>query len=330
MTTPAWSIADIPPQAGRRCLITGATGGLGYETALALARAGAEVILAGRSADKGRLALSTLQRQLPTARLQFALIDLADLESVAAAAAALLHDARPLDLLVNNAGVMAPPERRLTVQGFELQYGTNHLGHVALTAALLPLLRAGNASHPSGAARADDAPHPGTAPRVVTVSSIAHRRGRIDFDDLQSAHRYRPSRAYAQSKLANLLFAYELQRRSDAGRWGLTSIAAHPGVATTDLFSNGPGTQSALAALVARVLVPTFGQSAAHGALPLLFAATAPSAAPGGYYGPNGWYELKGDVAPAQATATARDPRLAGRLWELSTQHCGARWPTAP
>ena len=304
-----WSIADIPPQTGRRCLITGGAGGLGYETARALAGAGADVILAGRSRDKGCLALDALRRELPSARLQFALLDLADLDSVAAAARALLDEARPLDVLVNNAGVMAPPVRRLTAQGFELQYGTNHLGHVALTAALLPLLRTA------------------TAPRVVTVSSIAHRRGRLDFDDLQAARGYRPSCVYAQSKLANLLFAFELQRRSDAGHWGLSSIAAHPGVANTALFGNGPGAKGVLGAFVARVLVPTFGQSAARGALPLLFAATAPDAAPGGYYGPDGGYELRGDVAPAEATSQARDARLAGRLWELSTAQCGARWP---
>ena len=303
-----WSTADIPPQTGRRCLITGGTGGLGYETARALAGAGAEVILAGRSPDKGRLALDGLRRQLPAARLHFALLDLADLMSVAAAARSLQDEARPLDLLVNNAGVMAPPVRRVTAQNFELQYGTNHLGHVALTAALLPLLRLSD------------------APRVVTVSSIAHRRGRLDFDDLQAERRYRPSRAYAQSKLANLLFAFDLQRHSDAGRWGVTSLAAHPGVATTELFRNGPGTHGVLSTFVARVLVPTFGQSAARGALPILFAATARAAAPGGYYGPDGWYELKGEVAPAYATPTARDAGLARRLWELSTIQSGARW----
>jgi NAD(P)-dependent dehydrogenase (short-subunit alcohol dehydrogenase family) len=190
----AWSVKDIPDQTGRRAVVTGATGGLGYETALALAGAGAEVILAGRNAAKGRDALARIEAAYPGAAGRFELLDLASLASVAAFAARLAAEDRALDLLVNNAGVMALPVRRITADGFEAQFGTNHLGHFALTLQLLALLGRGRAA------------------RVVTVSSLAHRRGRIDFADLQSM-RYDPWAAYARSKLANLMFALELQRR---------------------------------------------------------------------------------------------------------------------
>ncbi len=270
-----WSTADIPPLDGRTAVITGATGGLGYETALALAGAGAHVVLTGRNDAKGRDALQNIRSQFPNAGIVYETLDLANLASVAEFAARYAAAHTSLDLLINNAGVMALPQRQVTSDGFEMQLGTNYLGHYALTAHLLPLLRQGH------------------QPRVVNLSSLAHRSGAINFDDLQSARSYNSWKAYCQSKLAMLMFAIELQRRSDAAGWGLMSNAAHPGYARTDLIANGPGTNSLMSQL-GRFLQPLISQSAAEGALPTLFAATSPEAKPAGYYGPNWFYELKG------------------------------------
>lgn len=303
-----WSVADIPPQNGKLAVVTGATGGLGYETALALARAGADVLVTGRNAEKGRVAIEQIKRAVPSAKVRFAMLDLASLASIRAFAASLLANGRPLDLLINNAGVMDLPTRRLTEDGFELQFGTNHLCHFALTALLLPLLRKAQ------------------APRVVNVSSLAHRGGKIDFGNLQAERKYNSWAAYQQSKLANLLFTFELQRRSDAFGWGLMSNAAHPGYARTELIPNGPGT-GGLKGIGMKVLGSFMSQSAAAGALPTLFAATSPEAAPNGYYGPNGFYELKGPVAPAQVFPLAKDEAVARKLWEVSEQLTGVKWP---
>ena len=302
-----WSVADIPPQNGKLAVVTGATGGLGYETALALARAGADVLVAGRNAEKGRAAMEGIKRAVPSAKVRFAMLDLASLASIRAFAT-LLPNGRPLDLLINNAGVMDLPTRRLTQDGFELQFGTNHLSHFALTALLLPLLR--------------KAP----APRVVNVSSLAHRGGKIDFSNLQAERKYSSWAAYQQSKLANLLFTFELQRRSDAYGWGLMSNAAHPGYARTELIPNGPGT-GGLKGIGMKVLGSFMSHSAAAGALPTLFAATSAEAAPNGYYGPNGFYELKGPVAPAQVFPQAKDEAVARKLWEVSEQLTAVKWP---
>jgi NAD(P)-dependent dehydrogenase (short-subunit alcohol dehydrogenase family) len=212
-----------------------------------------------------------------------------------------------LDLLINNAGVMDLPTRRLTEDGFEMQFGTNHLGHFALTALLLPLLRRGQ------------------SPRVVNVSSLAHRGGEINFDNLQAEREYRSWPAYEQSKLANLLFTLELQRRSDAYGWGLMSNAAHPGFARTDLIPNGPGT-GGVKGIAMKLLGVFMSHSAAAGALPTLFAATAPEAMPGGYYGPNGWSEFKGAVSPAKVYPQAKNEVVARKLWEVSEQLTGVKW----
>ncbi len=303
-----WSIADIPPQNGKLAVVTGATGGLGYETALALARAGAEVLVTGRNAEKGRAAIEGIKRAVPSAKVRFAMLDLASLASIRAFAASMLANGRPLDLLINNAGVMDLPTRRLTEDGFELQFGTNHLSHFALTGLLLPLLRKAQ------------------APRVVNVSSLAHRGGKIDFSNLQAERKYNSWAAYQQSKLANLLFTFELQRRSDAYGWGLMSNAAHPGYARTELIPNGPGT-GGLKGIGMKVLGSFLSHSAAAGALPTLFAATSPDAAPNGYYGPNGFYELKGTVAPAKVFPQAKDEAVARKLWEVSEQLTGVEWP---
>jgi len=236
----------------------------------------------------------------PQAVIVFERLDLADLASVADFAGRMEALDQPIDLLINNAGVMAPPQRETTKDGFELQFGTNHLGHFALTGRLAPMLRAGN------------------APRVTTVSSGAHHTGRIDFDDLQRTRRYSPWLAYSQSKLANLLFALELQRRSDAGGWGLMSNAAHPGYARTELIANGPGLDSLSSRIGSLLVAPWASQSPADGALPQLFADTSPDAAAAGYYGPGRLFELVGPPEPARISRAAQDPAVAQRLWEVS------------
>jgi NAD(P)-dependent dehydrogenase (short-subunit alcohol dehydrogenase family) len=295
-----WTTADIPSQRGRICVITGATGGLGYETALALARAGATVVLTGRNDAKGEAALGQIRAQRSDAAVSYETLDLASLASVADFAARFAAAHPSLDLLVNNAGVMALPTRQTTADGFEMQLGVNYLGHYALTARLLAVLRRGN------------------APRVVNLSSLAHRMARINFDDLQSARSYVPWRAYCQSKLAMLMFALELQRRSDAAGWGLISNAAHPGYARTDIIANGPGLDRWTWHINRLFVRPYFSQSAVEGALPTLFAATSPEARGGGYYGPDWFYELKGSPVQAKIMPRAKDAAASARLWDVS------------
>ncbi len=299
-----WTAADITPQNGRLAIVTG-TGGLGLEDALELARAGAEVIIAGRNAKKGAEAVARVRSEVPAARIAFETLDLASLKSVAAFASRIATQHQSLDLLINNAGVMVPPERRETEDGFELQFGTNYLGHFALTAHLLPLLRRGRSA------------------RVVNLSSVAARNGQINFDDL-AAKAYVPMQAYGQSKIACLMFALELQRRSEAAGWGVTSIGAHPGVARTDLLHNGPGEGSLMARV--RSLAWFLFQPAAQGALPTLYAATAPEAKGGGYYGPNALSETRGYPAPARIPPQALDARACARLWEASEALTGVRF----
>ena len=299
-----WTTAGIPPLDGKTVVITGATGGLGYETALALAGAGATVVLTGRNDLKGRNALQAIRARFPSAKVFYEALDLASLASITDFAGRFAASHAALDILVNNAGVMALPTRQTTADGFEMQFGTNYLGHYALTARLLPRLRRAN------------------QPRVVNLSSMAHRSGAIDFDDLQGARAYRPWRAYSQSKLAMLMFALELQRRSDAAGWGVTSNAAHPGYARTDLMANGPGANSLLWQ-INRLLRPYISHSAADGALPTLFAATSPDAKGGGYYGPSWFYELKGPPAPAKIMPQAKDAAVAARLWDISAALTG-------
>lgn len=300
---PDWTASDIPSQTGRSAIVTG-TGGLGYEDALALARAGCEIVIAGRDPLKGARAVARLRAELPVAAVRFEQLDLADLESVVDFGQRLRGQKDSLDLLINNAGVMMPPRRRESADGFELQFATNHLGHFALTAELLPLLRKGK------------------NPRIVTVSSIAARNGAIDFDDLNAVKRYEAMPAYSQSKLACLMFAFELQRRSDAAGWGVSSIAAHPGVSRTDLLLNAPGRFSLPG--IARSLLWFLFQPVAQGALPTLFAATAPDARPGAYYGPDRMGETRGHPTEAQIPPQALDRDDAARLWDLSAWLTGA------
>ncbi|WP_420144408.1 SDR family oxidoreductase [Sphingobium sp.] len=297
-----WISADIPPQHGRCAVVTG-TGGLGFETALALANAGAEVIVAGRNAAKGAEAIDKIRAAAPAANIRFETLDLASLASVAAFAARLRDQRGSLDILVNNAGVMRPPTWQPTADGFELQLGTNYLGHFALTGLLMPLLIKGRKS------------------RVVTLSSVAARQGKINLDDINAKDRFDPMPVYSQSKLACLMFAFELERRSVASGWGVASLAAHPGVSRTDLLHNAPGRRSAIG--ITRSLLWFLFQPAARGALPTLFAATAPQAMGGGYYGPDGLGEIRGFPAPSKIPPQAQNHTVAERLWEISEEMTG-------
>ena len=300
-----WTASEIPPQNGRLAIVTG-TGGLGYETSLALARAGAEVIVAGRNPGKGAEAVAAITSAVPGAKARFEALDLARLQTVADFATRIGQQHERVDLLINNAGVMVRPRRQETADGFELQFGTNYLGHFALTAHLLPLLR-----NSSGA-------------RVISLSSIAARQGQIDLADLQ-CNDYVPMKAYSQSKLACLMFAFELQRRIEAGSWGIASMAAHPGVARTDLVHNGAGRSSLLG--WGRTWLGFLFQPAWQGALPTLYAATAPEAKPGGYYGPNQLSEVRGYPAPSRVPPQALDTKMAAALWAASEDLAGVRFP---
>lgn len=301
----SWSTADIPAQDGRRVLVTGATSGIGLEASKALAARGAHVLLGARDRGRGEAARAQVIGAAPTARVDVVDLDVADLASVERAAEHILAEHGRLDVLVNNAGVMATPLRR-TADGFELQLGTNHFGHFALSGRLLPALEAAE------------------TPRVVTVSSGAHRMGRIDFDDLDAQRRYRKWAAYGQSKLANLLFTFELQRRAEAAGSSLEALACHPGFASTKLQGAGPRmagqtVQAGLTESVTRLL----GQSAAAGALPTLYAATAPQARGGDYIGPAGPGEMRGAPTSVAPSTAARDPEVAQRLWEVSEDRTG-------
>jgi len=302
-----WTIAEMPSQAGRLAVITGATGGLGFETALALAGAGAEIVLTGRNPAKGAEALARLRAAHPGANARFGWLDVASLESVAAFAQTMLAEGRGVDLLINNAGVMALPQRQLSADGFELQFATNYLGHFALTARLLPLLRRAPAA------------------RVVNLASLAAHHGRIDLADLQAEQNYAPFRVYGMTKLAMLVFALELQRRSAAAGWGVAAIAAHPGMAATDIMRNGPASRGVAAAVWRWVkpLILPLNATAKEGAVPVLYAATAPQAQGGGYYGPSRSFETKGPVARAKMPERALDHTAAAGLWQVSERLAG-------
>ena len=306
-----WTAADIPDQSGRVALITGANSGLGLETARALAARGATVVLACRSPQRAAQARhDLLARAESCGPIDVLELDLADLASVATAAATMADRYGRLDLLINNAGVMGLP-RTLTRDGFELQFGINHLGHFAFTLALLPLLQDRDGA------------------RVVTVTSGAQYFGRIDFDDLQGERRYDRWRAYGQSKLANVMFALELQRRLQQMDSPVLSLAAHPGVARTNLQPASIAAKgSRLEALAYRLMDPLF-QSAAQGALPQLHAATAPGAAPGGHYGPDGWGGMRGWPTPVRVAPAALDAERRRRLWEVSEALVASRVPLA-
>jgi NAD(P)-dependent dehydrogenase (short-subunit alcohol dehydrogenase family) len=300
-----WTATEIPAQSGRVAVVTGANSGLGLIIARELARAGAKVLMACRNTSKGEEARFQIQDVVPSADVSVVSLDLADLASVRAFAAQVGGEHPQLDLLINNAGVMAPP-RRTTADGFESQFGTNHLGHFALTGLLLaPLLSA-------------------PAPRVVTMSSGLHRAGTIKFDDLQRERGYNNWLAYGQSKLANLLFCFELERRAEAAGAALKSMAAHPGYAATNLQFAGPAAwyEKALMA-VTNVLV---AQSAAMGALPALYAATFPDLPGGSFIGPDGFMEQRGHPHIVTAAGKAYDQQAWQRLWDVSEELTGVRY----
>lgn len=303
----SWTENDVPTQAGRVAVVTGANTGLGFETARVLAQKGAEVVLAVRNTDKGADAARRITAAAPGATVRVHRLDLGSLESVRDSAAELRASTPRVDLLVNNAGVMYPP-KQTTADGFELQFGTNHLGHFAWTAQVLDLLL--------------DVP----GSRVVTVASIAHRiRAAIHFDDLQWERSYDRVAAYGQSKLANLLFHYELQRRLEArasGERGTVAVAAHPGIADTELVRNLPA-----ALQKAQALAPLFSHDAQHGALSQLRAATDPSALGGQYYGPDGLGERRGAPKVVASSAQSYDLDMQRRLWTVSEELTGTSFP---
>ncbi len=302
-----WTAADIPDQAGRLAVVTGANSGLGLITAHELAQAGATVVIACRNLDKGQQAVDRIRRSVRSAQLELRQLDLADLSSISAFADTLGSEHDKLDLLINNAGLMAPP-RTLTRDGFESQIGTNHLGHFALTGRLLKLLLA--------------APDP----RVVTLSSGGHRIGKINFDDLHSERRYNNWLAYGQSKLANLMFCFELQRRATEAGVALRSVAAHPGYAATNLQFAGPSRfyEKAIGALGNKLIA----QSAEMGALPSLYAATMDI--PGGtFVGPDGVAEQRGYPHVVSAAGKAYDEQAWGKLWSRSEELTGVDYEFA-
>jgi NAD(P)-dependent dehydrogenase (short-subunit alcohol dehydrogenase family) len=297
-----WDTGDIPDQTGKVAIVTGANSGLGLVTARELARHGAEVVVACRSAEKGAAALADVAAVAsgPAPRVQP--LDLASLDSVRSFAGEFAD--QRVDLLINNAGVMMTPQQT-TADGFELQFGTNHLGHFALTGLLVDSVE-----------RAD-------AGRIVTLSSNEHRGGRIDFDDLQWEHGYSPRDAYQRSKLANAVFAIELDRRLRAAGSSAISVFAHPGYSATNLQSTGPtGAMKALLAVGNRI----FAQSAERGTLPTLYAATAPDVEGGAYYGPDGPGEFRGHPKRVEPIADAEDPEIGRRLWEVSEELTGVRF----
>lgn len=304
-TNDLWTSENIPDQTGRVAIVTGANSGLGYETARTLARKGATVIMAVRNLEKGRAAAERIEKEGAAGNIEVMHLDLADLGSVEHFAKDFQAGYDRLDLLINNAGVMMPPQRQTTADGFEMQFGTNHLGHFALTGRLLDLLQR----------------TPGA--RVVVVSSMAHRISGINFEDLQSEGSYSSSGAYGQSKLANLLFAYELQRRLDAAQAngetgpGILVAASHPGWTATNLQQHSR---------LFMWLNPMLAQRPEMGALPTLYAATAPDVVGGGFYGPGGFLELRGTPKRVYSNGRSRDQAAAAKLWAESEALTGVRY----
>lgn len=298
MTT-KWTAENIPDLTGKTAVVTGANSGIGYETARALARKGATVILACRDKDKGNAAAQKISQEFPAAKAELMMLDLSELASVRRFAGEFKSRFGALDLLINNAGIMAVPYRK-TADGFESQFGTNHLGHFALTLLLMDrILRAPRA-------------------RVITVSSFGHKLAKMDFENLSAEKGYDPQKAYGQSKLANLLFTYELQRRFEAAGADAIAAAAHPGWTATNLDAHWR---------MVHMLTPILGQKPEMGALPTLYAATAPDVRGGDYYGPGGWQEINGYPAKVPSSLASHDAAVAARLWKVSEELTGVRYP---
>jgi NAD(P)-dependent dehydrogenase (short-subunit alcohol dehydrogenase family) len=305
---PHWTIAQAETQKGRTAIVTGANSGIGFTTAAGLAAAGAHVILACRNTSKAAAAAEEILDKQPDASLAIAALDLSSLASIHSFAEHIIATHPTIDILINNAGVMAYPTRRVTADGFEMQFGTNHLGHFALTGLLMPALLA--------------APEA----RIVTLSSIAHKRGRLHFDDINWQHSYSGWPAYQQSKLANLMFALELNRRALHAGSKITSVAAHPGVSQTKIFENGPGTKGPKA-MVLKFAGPLIMQPDWQGALPTLYAATDQGLRGGEYIGPDGFMEIRGYPTIVKPNAHALDEAAAQQLWFLSEDLTGVTYP---
>jgi len=304
----------VPDMSGKHVVITGANSGLGFGLAKRLAAAGADVVMAVRNSTKGDAAATQIRQACPTAKVSVKVIDLASLASVEAFADGLVREGLPVDVLINNAGVMTPPTRQETSDGFELQFGANHLGHFALTGRLLPLLRGG---------------------RVVTVSSLAATQRHIRFDDVNALREYKSMYSYGVAKLGQLMFAFELDRRSQAGRWGVTSNAAHPGLSKTNLLSGAsyglekPTLSSRLTQATWRLL-PFMWLDVDEGIKPTLYAAVSSQASGAAYYGPRGFYETTGGgVTFARLPRPALDLDGCSRLWQLSETLTNITYPAA-
>ncbi|OCC23112.1 short-chain dehydrogenase [Croceicoccus estronivorus] len=305
-----WSETDIPDLSGKRVLITGGASGIGYEAARALALHGAHVLIADRNEQGGRDAVARIQALKPGASVEFRALDLSSLESVRQFATSLVAEGGKLDILINNAGIQPISERRESADGFELTFAIGHLGHFVLTAGLWPLLLAAS------------------EPRIVTVSSMVHGRGTFDWDDLQITKGYAAQRPYNQTKLANLLFARELQRRVDLSGGKVKSIAVHPGVAQTSIGSNRKQLGKFrlgdhLISVILRFVMPYLGQPASAGALPTMYAASAPDAQGGGFYGPQGGGEMKGPPGSAKIKPAGQDMAVARKLWDVTEELTG-------
>ncbi len=306
---------SVPDLSGKLAVVTGASDGIGLGLAGRLAAAGAEVVLPVRNPAKGAAAVARIRAAGPGVRVSLRALDLSSLESVAALGDQLLSEGRPIDFLVNNAGIMEPPIRQETKEGFELQFGTNHLGHFALVTALLPLLRAAGG-------------------RVTSQSSIAANLGGIHWDDPQWRAGYKPSAAYSQSKIAQMLFALELDRRSHRWGWSISSNVAHPGITPTNLLAAQPHLGRSKDTVAVRVIrrlgrAGILVQSPEAGPLPALYAAAHPDARGGAFYGPRGFLHLSGAPAEQRIYKNARDLTAAQRIWDLSEQLTGLRFPTS-
>ena len=316
MSAHKWNENDIPDQTGRIAIVTGANTGLGFDTARALAEHGAHVVLAVRDITKGNAAAGRIAKAAPKASVKVHKLDLGSLESVRTAAAELAAEYPRLDLLINNAGVMYPSPRQTTADGFELQFGTNHLGHFALTGLLFDTLK-----RKQGA-------------RIVTISSVAATMGKLDFDDLQSVEGYNRWRAYGQSKLANLVFAMDLQSLIRQAGLDMASIAAHPGVSNTNLTAAGNDLDSGWLGLLSKPFLALsdllIAQDAAHGALPTLFAATEPGLTGGEYIGPDGLRQYRGSPTIVAPRRLALDSGTGDRLWKASTELTGVEYDFSP